>query len=348
MKKLNILFMMSLLLVSANCVVASNDVLQQEQQVEQLQQDTNNEEFLQYSTDQYLYAVSTVEQPAESDVVVAPEVVNDTTVGNYFNNGKTRTLITQETKDAQTIITTETWKTANPSYLTWENGVKVGFVIYEVVVIACLYKYIQYKSLYIAYHESAHTLMQALTQEKTIAEYVTIKKPFDWSSFKFGKPHLSVKFTSDRIVFESIDEASILNEVLGFYKNNIMMLLSGGIGIDLYKEERLPASKFLGTWHTSMRGMGNIGNLDNCDMKQAGDNAKLYYNYLNNLPLEAPVDSQKINKILSQSYEDAYDILDAHRDRLDEMAQKLYQEQTIHQKDIYEIAGMDIPLGLQT
>jgi len=125
MKKLNILFLMSLLISSMDQLSASNDASQQEQVV-QSQVDATNEEFPRLSTEQYVYAISTVEQPAEPGLVIAPEIVSDKTIGNYFNDGKTRTLITQETKDDKLIITTETWKTANPSYMTWRNGALVA------------------------------------------------------------------------------------------------------------------------------------------------------------------------------------------------------------------------------
>ena len=101
---------------------ASSDAPQQEQQFVQSSGDASKEEFPRLSTEQYLYSISIVEAPAEPGVMIAPEIVSDKIVGNYFNNGKTRTLITQETKDGKVIITTETWKTANPSYMTWRNG----------------------------------------------------------------------------------------------------------------------------------------------------------------------------------------------------------------------------------
>jgi Peptidase family M41 len=124
MKKLNILFLMSLLIASMNLAFASNEAFDQEQIV-QSSVDASKEEFPRLSTEQYVYAITTVETPAEPGIIVAPEIVSDKIVGNYFNNGKTRTLITQETKDSKVIITTETWKTANPSYMTLKNGALV-------------------------------------------------------------------------------------------------------------------------------------------------------------------------------------------------------------------------------
>jgi len=126
MKKFNIIFLISLLILSMDSSFASNDAPQQEKQFVQSSGDANKEEFPRLSTEQYLYAISTVEAPAEPGVIVAPEILSDKIVGNYFNNGKTRTLITQETKDGKVIITTETWKTANPSYMTWRNGALVA------------------------------------------------------------------------------------------------------------------------------------------------------------------------------------------------------------------------------
>ena len=60
MKKLNITFLMSLLIASMNSSFASNDAPQEQQQFVQSSADANKEEFPRLSTEQYLYAISTV------------------------------------------------------------------------------------------------------------------------------------------------------------------------------------------------------------------------------------------------------------------------------------------------
>ncbi len=106
------------------------------QKAEQSQQELQNSEYPRYSTDKYIYAISSTEQPAEEGVVIEPVVISDKTVGNYLNNGKTRTLIMQETKDGKLITTTETWKTKNPSYMTVRNG---AIVVGTAAVVAATY-----------------------------------------------------------------------------------------------------------------------------------------------------------------------------------------------------------------
>ncbi len=120
------LFAVSLLLVSMQqCFALVPEQQNIEPQQEQAQQGLQDSEYPQYSTDQYIYSIVSAAQSAEEGLVIAPGIVSDKTVGNYLNNGKTRTLITQETRDGKLIMTTETWKTKNPSYLTMRNGVLV-------------------------------------------------------------------------------------------------------------------------------------------------------------------------------------------------------------------------------
>ncbi|MDP3788674.1 MAG: hypothetical protein Q8Q60_05170 [Candidatus Chromulinivorax sp.] len=122
----------SLLLLSIQQCFA----LAPDQHNEQSQQELQNLEFPQNSTEQYLYVVSSTKQPAGEDVIIEPVVISDKIVGNYFNNGKTRTLVTQETRDGKIITTTETWKTKNSSYLTVRNG---AIVVGTAAVVALTY-----------------------------------------------------------------------------------------------------------------------------------------------------------------------------------------------------------------
>src|SRR4051812_47146734 len=103
------LFAISLLALSMHQILLSGQFFDQSLQVVQPQIELQDSQFPQHSTDQYFYTAVNTEQPAEQQVLLASAVVSDKIVGNYFNNGKTRTLITQETKDGKIITTTETW-----------------------------------------------------------------------------------------------------------------------------------------------------------------------------------------------------------------------------------------------
>jgi hypothetical protein len=120
-----VLFAMSLLFLSMEQSFASADALQLGQLIAQSQVELQKLEFPRYSTDQYVYSISSFDQPTAEGIIVAPVVISDKTVNNYLNNGKVRTLITQETKDNKIITRTEIWTTKSPSYLTWENGTLV-------------------------------------------------------------------------------------------------------------------------------------------------------------------------------------------------------------------------------
>ncbi|MBV8660983.1 MAG: hypothetical protein JO129_02470 [Candidatus Dependentiae bacterium] len=117
----SIFIIMGLLISSFNQTFALDDTSQVEQEKVSSQQDSINSEFLPFSTDKYLYTMTQTEEPAEKDIVVAPKVISDKITNNYLNLGKTRILVTRETKNGRTITTTETWKTKNPSYLTVGN-----------------------------------------------------------------------------------------------------------------------------------------------------------------------------------------------------------------------------------
>ena len=104
--------------------------------------DSLEQEFLPYETDQYFYTVSTeiLLLPGATDL--SPFVISDTTKQNYFNNGKHRILITQETKDGKIITKTEEWKTKHPSYLNKENGKFIGsirnfLIMYFALICVC-------------------------------------------------------------------------------------------------------------------------------------------------------------------------------------------------------------------
>ena len=138
-KNYSILWVMSLLIVAMNQIDASEKMPKDDQT--QLQAHViESEEFPPYSTDQYVYAISSVDKPAESDVVVEPVVVSDVIANNYLNSGKIRTLITQTTNNGKIITTTETWKTKHPSYFTWSNG---ALMVGAVGVVALTYLALQ-------------------------------------------------------------------------------------------------------------------------------------------------------------------------------------------------------------
>ena len=138
-KNYSILWVMSLLIVSMNQIDAS-EKMPKDDQTQMQAHVIESEEFPPYSTDQYVYAISSVDKPAESDVVVEPVVVSDVIANNYLNSGKIRTLITQTTNNGKIITTTETWKTKHPSYFTWSNG---ALMVGAVGVVALTYLALQ-------------------------------------------------------------------------------------------------------------------------------------------------------------------------------------------------------------
>ena len=81
--------------------------------------------FPSISTEQYLYATTSTEKPANGMIIEKSVVTN--IVHHRFDSGITRTKITTEPIDHDIIIrtTTEAWITKNPSYFTWSNGALV-------------------------------------------------------------------------------------------------------------------------------------------------------------------------------------------------------------------------------
>ncbi|MGZ6251011.1 MAG: hypothetical protein ACXWL2_03220 [Candidatus Chromulinivorax sp.] len=91
-------------------------------------QEKIDQEFPEHSTEKYIYAINTHAESTdqiENEENKVPKIINDTIHYNYFNNGLVRTVIISQIKKKQRIITTKTWTTANPSYLTWKNGALV-------------------------------------------------------------------------------------------------------------------------------------------------------------------------------------------------------------------------------
>ena len=121
-KKYSIMLVMSLLIMSINQLLALQQMSQQDHEQVEFQSESIESEFLPYSTEAYVYTIDRKNLSAEPGIVSKPVIISDVIANNYLNSGKIRTLITQETKNGLIITTTETWKTKNPSYLTWSNG----------------------------------------------------------------------------------------------------------------------------------------------------------------------------------------------------------------------------------
>ncbi|MGZ6251012.1 MAG: hypothetical protein ACXWL2_03225 [Candidatus Chromulinivorax sp.] len=91
-------------------------------------QEKIDQEFPEHSTEKYIYTINTHAEPTdqiENEENKVPKIINDTIHYNYFNSGLVRTAIISHIQKKQRIVTTKTWTTANPSYLTWKNGALV-------------------------------------------------------------------------------------------------------------------------------------------------------------------------------------------------------------------------------
>lgn len=74
----------------------------------------------------YEYKINTETKPAAGDSINGNrKVLSDIIISDTFSTGKTRIKTTESTNDHTTTVTTETWKTKNPSYWTWQNGALV-------------------------------------------------------------------------------------------------------------------------------------------------------------------------------------------------------------------------------
>lgn len=295
-------------------------------------------EFPQHNTDQYNYYIQVQEEMAtEKDKISIqePKIITNVLYNHYFNSGKTKIKITKSIQNDKIITTTEKWTTKNPSYLTWVNGL---------LIVTCLsLQYIKYLT---AYHESGHALMAALVlDDNAAAKYVTINSSFGmFGSFAY----VQWKNPSEYMFRKE--------ELLEYLKRKTMIFLSGGIGMDIYRQKRLPPSEFLDGWQTFMKGMGSLATINfetpDDDLSEAIHNAQLYaliesdqYSRSEDgkIYISGETDGDQIIKIIGNFYEDAYDILDAHKDRLNTMANALYFKGTIHSPEIYDIAGMNCP-----
>jgi hypothetical protein len=81
------------------------------------------ETTVQPQNEEYIYAKNVTQKPANLGQSLDAEsiVLSDNTSDSYLTTAKTRTRVTQETKNGTIITTTETWTTKNPSYFTKIN-----------------------------------------------------------------------------------------------------------------------------------------------------------------------------------------------------------------------------------
>lgn len=216
MKNYKILFAAILLIFSVDQSFALPNVIPSEQQqVAESPVGLQNTEFPPYSTDQNIYAITSTEEPAEPEIVVTPVIISDKIVDNYFNTGKTRTLITQETRDGKMITTTETWKTKNPSYLTWKNGALLAIITVSILG-PIFFVHYNFEKETKSYNEniskqvdSKHKHNQELeSYQKTLSEECKLKLA-RWQDLFFAE---------DNLTSEEIDEMRDIEMIPEFKK----------------------------------------------------------------------------------------------------------------------------------
>lgn len=151
----------------------------------------NYEDFLPYETDQYTYLVEVAETSAAGDIVIEPEVISDVITKNSFNTGCVRILITTQTQNGMTTITTQTWKTKNPSYITVTNGILAAGAV---ATTALLYKFLTQKTLYELAMEAFELRMQIHAEKVSLLKERLERRNIDPS--KLNLP-LLVDFVGD-------------------------------------------------------------------------------------------------------------------------------------------------------
>jgi len=88
-------------------------------------------EFPKYTTEKYIYHkdITTQDHGSMYTSIFGKHPdglsITDNTYEDMLSNRVTRKRVERITENGQTIITTETWKSRNPSYLTWVNGALV-------------------------------------------------------------------------------------------------------------------------------------------------------------------------------------------------------------------------------
>jgi len=103
-------------------------------------QSSQDLEFPQHSTEKYMYnkSVETRKHDSLYTTIFGKHPngieVTDKTSEDVLSNRVTRKKIETRTENGVSIITTETWASRNPSYLTWVNGALVISAIAAIVL----------------------------------------------------------------------------------------------------------------------------------------------------------------------------------------------------------------------
>gem|GEM_PF-2989902 len=180
----------------------------------------------------------------------------------------------------------------------------------------------------VAYHEAGHALMLALTSEDRTIDCISITQSESRSGF--------MRPSQDTVISLLTPD----NESLDFYrrsvKSDLMMYLSGGIGACILRGERLSADEFIDKG--MLMGTGSI-DYEGSDLERF---QRLAEDFLRSQEYR---DSYKddIKAMFVEVYEEAYDVLDAHRDKLDDLAQKIYKEDGLDGTSAYEVMDIEKP-----
>ena len=104
------------------------------------QTEEHRSSFQQYDTEEYIYTKNIIQKPAnEVEITVTgPIITSDNTTESNFTTAKTRTVVTRESKNGITTITTEAWTTKNPSYATKTNITLATTALITVATIASI------------------------------------------------------------------------------------------------------------------------------------------------------------------------------------------------------------------
>lgn len=103
-------------------------------------QDSQSLEFPKHTTEKYMYNKS-VETKTPSSIYTTlfgkhPDgmEIEDKTYEDFFSSRVNRKRVEMKTENGVSVITTETWTSRNPSYITWVNGALVVSAIASIAL----------------------------------------------------------------------------------------------------------------------------------------------------------------------------------------------------------------------